>query len=714
VRIWQVSLAGAALLAIAVPEGLDSCGPMPSSAVFVATQRPANIRGEFLKGRVGVLLRSFEPIYRIGAFRILSGVPLNDEEVGALYPENPPSSEMTDPLDRIGAWWNAKGNVLRAGDPPIETYKQVNTNGLVYSFINCNKDAFETAAKTLEELKTKWGDKDPRTQDWIQAQDQVFENCSAKEPTIPVAPASGADPLLASHRHYQIAAAYFYAGQFPKATQAFERIAKEKGSPWQDIAPYLAARSLLRAGLLDRDRKAFDEGKKRLLAILKDPKLEDWHEPARNLLHLWQLKVEPRARMIELGAELMKPGDESISQSATDFLYALNHRQDGTKRAWTAEEITEVESAGELPAWMLIMSDAPPQDAVQRSMEWWRKTHKPAWLIASLANASNENLDELVKAAGTITPDNPAYESVFYYSIQRELGRGHADAARAMADRALAGKLLLSSRNLILEQRTRVTTTFDEFLKFALRNVEPEMEEFDGKEEIVRSPVQHREEPAFDWDSVNIFNEELPLVLWVRASASAVVPKPLQAEIAQAGWYRAVLVENRAAARQLMTRLVEVNPERGADGKGFLAARDADEEHFGALYFVLQDTVSPMLSSPGSTARMEMAKDAAHKPSLENAPFLKDAERAEGALQNASLRAKETWEATYLCREAIAWARKRPTDPRVPEALHLAVRASRFRDKDADTGKYSQQAFALLHSRYPKSEWTAKTPYWYK
>jgi hypothetical protein len=53
-------------------------------------------------------------------------------------------------------------------------------------------------------------------------------------------------------------------------------------------------------------------------------------------------------------------------------------------------------------------------------------------------------------------------------------------------------------------------------------------------------------------------------------------------------------------------------------------------------------------------------------------------------------------------------------DPRVPRALHMAVAASRNRGTDADTGKYSKEAFDLLHRRYPKSEWSARTRYWYK
>ena len=69
---------------------------------------------------------------------------------------------------------------------------------------------------------------------------------------------------------------------------------------------------------------------------------------------------------------------------------------------------------------------------------------------------------------------------------------------------------------------------------------------------------------------------------------------------------------------------------------------------------------------------------------------------------------------SYLSAAAIAWARAHPSDPRVPEALHLAVRATHFGSSaDASTSPYSKEAFDLLHARYPDSPWTKQTKYWY-
>jgi hypothetical protein len=68
---------------------------------------------------------------------------------------------------------------------------------------------------------------------------------------------------------------------------------------------------------------------------------------------------------------------------------------------------------------------------------------------------------------------------------------------------------------------------------------------------------------------------------------------------------------------------------------------------------------------------------------------------------------------SYLTRETLAWAKAKPLDQRVPEALHLAVRSTRYGCDDLKVSVLSHMAFKLLHERYPDSKWTKATSYWY-
>ena len=93
--------------------------------------------------------------------------------------------------------------------------------------------------------------------------------------------------------------------------------------------------------------------------------------------------------------------------------------------------------------------------------------------------------------------------------------------------------------------------------------------------------------------------------------------------------------------------------------------------------------------------------------------FLSESEKEASRREWSRLRSLDT-APNLLSEIVVSWARKHPDDPRVPEALHLAVKSTRFGCTNPDTGKYSQAAFQLLHREYPLSPWAKMTKYWYR
>jgi hypothetical protein len=397
--------------------------------------------------------------------------------------------------------------------------------------------------------------------------------------------------------------------------------------------------------------------------------------------------------------------------------------------------VSDVEAGSGLAAWMLSMSTNPPADAGAQSVESWRKTHNPAWLIPAIAGGPEIDLPELLQAARGIAPDAPAYESVVYYAIAREIGRGHLEEARRWADRALSHDLLRSSRNLIAAQRTRIARDWNEFLRFGLRRPEPGTAEFEDHEiSLDKTPMPSGTAAVFDGDVIALFNARVPLSLWVDAARNPILPAHMQLRIAQAGWIRAVLLGKGEEARKLMERAVALQPEAAEVARGFLSAREPEEARFAALFIVLRtpslvprlaipDISTPNLAAPRYLGgerwgfRSGCWSPEAPKPKQALAPvsrFLSAAQLTRGEAEWTQIRPTEPWDATYLARQTVDWAHQHPDDRRVPEALHRAVLATRWRCGDPETGKYSKQAFDLLHRQYPKSDWTARTKYWYK
>lgn len=92
--------------------------------------------------------------------------------------------------------------------------------------------------------------------------------------------------------------------------------------------------------------------------------------------------------------------------------------------------------------------------------------------------------------------------------------------------------------------------------------------------------------------------------------------------------------------------------------------------------------------------------------------FLTTAKKQAAQADSQKLHTLETGP-NYLVAPVLAWAKHTPDDRRVPEALYLAVRSTRYGCTNEKTTQFSKQAFQLLHKQYPQSPWAQQTKYWY-
>jgi hypothetical protein len=367
----------------------------------------------------------------------------------------------------------------------------------------------------------------------------------------------------------------------------------------------------------------------------------------------------------------------------------------------------------------------------RHAVEQWRKSRKPAWLIAALLRADNDDeaISELVEAAGRIQPRAAEYESAVYYGISREIARNHKDKARRWADEVLTHNLQRSSRNLILTERLKLARDWSEFLRFAPRKPETKLEKVDGREFETETP-DALPGALFDADGTEALNNHVPLALWVDGSANPLLPPHLQLALAQTGWLRAILLGKLAEARTLMTRMVQLQPKAASAASEFLSATDPEAAQFAAVFLVLRaPSMSPWLY-PGArnlTGVLELDRSGSGRwgfpanicgrpsagPSLGDPGFLTSKQLQENRAELHQLSETAPAGASYLATQTLLWARHHPDDGRVPEALHLVVLTGRRGCQDVQTAAYSRQAFELLHRRYSQSEWARKTKYWY-
>jgi hypothetical protein len=688
---------------LAGPPEAESCGPFLSFAQFTYVAQPP--QDVFARGQLGILRPKYYRRYLVVAYRYLTGVPLNREEIAEFSGELPAVPASSAPVDPVDQWLKLRNQV--PGVTPVQSIgrdRPLQAPNAFESYRNCLDDAFGNAAQTLRERTVRWGLNSPQLAEWARGQDAVFRNCNGGDETPPPLPAA-ADPILAADRRYQIAAAEFYSEQYEDAEKDFASIANDVNSPWRDLGRFLVARTLIREGTVREDESKLQEAEQSLDSVIADSQQAKWRGSAQKLRDLVEARLHPEGQMRELGNRLVRPGGGSeFAHALDDFTDLWDRHADAAPRD------------SELADWIMTLQAQRWDHAVER----WRERRNNAWLVAALSSVPHDNpaVPDLLAAAQGVRVGTPAWPSAAYYGITLELARGEKEAARKWTDQAIATNPSADVRNEFVAQRMTLARNWQEFLRDGPRTPVA-MVYLDSDEPL---DEKHRER-VFDNDFTIPFNLEVPLDRWVDGASNKLLPTGLQAGIAQAAWTRAVVLDRIPQAQALAPRLAELRPELRIPLQSWQNEKDPKAAKFQAILLMLrtpglQPVIRDRFGRETPNTNIDNFRDnwwdLSEPGSLpESTPqFLPQAERAAGRQEWQQLQATALRAPDYLCAETVAWARAHPDDSRVPEALHLAVRTTRYTNH-AHTTSFPKQAFQLLHSRYPKSEWTVLTPYWY-
>jgi hypothetical protein len=761
---------GKALVAIALigtvsfllPFRTQACGPFFTDAIFVYSKHPDFPLEGFAAGKLGVVNPNWARSYLVAAFRNLAGNPLSESEARAIksvWNDRLNLSWESNDDQWIKKWTEARKKVPGLDAPPeIKAYRNREKPHEYESYLNCQQDAFENAEATLNERINRFGAESAAVRDWVGAQDIVFSNCGEGR-HIPEAARPDQDSLVRADRAYQIAAANFYATNFDEARQQFDSIASDKSSPWRDKAGYLAARSMLRKGSFaekeEEGRPALAEAETRLNAILKDNSVKASHHAATRLLNLVRLRLHPEEKLHEIAHTLVKKDSSTdFKQDVWDYTLLLDKfLGDGDDEA-DKKPVRSRLGSGEtvwvdpLTAWILALQDNSP-GRLDLSIQDWERDHSLPWLVAAMTKISggNPKTEALLQAAATVDHDSPAFASVAFHSVRLLIESHRGNEARAVLDKILANdrsKLSPSAVNLLLSQRLTLAQNLAEFLQSAQRVPAGFSDDSDGREipddESTVSEATKGSKLFFDLDAANVINRMMPVAIINDAARGKALAPNLRRDVAQAAFVRAAMIDDRETAPQAAPLLEEMYPELKTFLAAYQRAATPDARRFAAAYLSLKfpglrpyvsagigrttaveevDSyrdnwwcTEPPMSMSGSASQGEDEGDKP-KPKPATPPEFLRPSQTLAARQFAALQALGT-APNYLCRIAIEWTEKNPADPRAPEALHLAVRSTRYGCTDKETGRWSKAAYDLLHRRYPNTTWAKNTKYWFK
>ncbi len=736
-----------------------ACGPDFSPPVFVQTTKPDASPDAYAGGMLGVVLPTYVQSYQVIAYRYFTGKPLDAEEASqfvALWNKYYGSDNQPSDTSDSSGWddtlqqWAQKANV----DVPSAAQSPQPNGGMAYlsqtyqSYSNCYTDAYATAANTLRARAQEFGADNDAVKSWAKAQVAVFRNCTAPGSTTPE-PATSDLPLeISKDRDYQIAAANFYGDDWDNAEKEFLAIAADPSSPWRATAALVAARCQIRKATLGTDdpdaRDAiFQAADDQLKKIIADPTLAAVKNGAEQLRGFVEFRSNPEGRALDLSEMLAAGADPaSFGQDLDDYTKLMRQADYSFMKDQSLREKSDMTD------WIVSYRNNPSSEIELHAISRWQQTHSLAWLVAALANAQSgtPQLPALLKAAAAVPQNSPAYLTVAFQRDRLLGNTGEAAQARRDFNRVLSmptGAMSLSSRNLFLALRMKVAANVNEFLRYAPRTEAEPATNFWGQ------AGAGTDQQMFDDDAAQAFTQQMPLDVLVASVESTTLPQTLRSQVATAAWTRAVLLHNDSAARRLAPLVVNLAPEMKDQFAPYLAARTTEDREFAAVLILLHTPAfepivltglgrfgpdgqeSPLeTSSYGGNWWCSLAPsrpgsgyfNQGYRPGLDGVlSQLGQASAPDFLTTEEKNTATKEWGALltlpsgpdWLIEQTLAWAKTHPQDARVPEALYLGVHATRHGCSDAGTGALSKQAFEMLRRRYPNSEWTKQTPYWF-
>jgi hypothetical protein len=743
-----------------------ACGPFMVEAIFVHTVHPDYPMERYAAGRIGVVQPTYARSYLYVAYRYLAGssfTPDEQKQLTSLWRDRLQFGWAAGDEDWVKTWLEARKKVVSQDPAPISVYRSREKPNDYETYLNCQKDSFDTAIATLNERIGKFGADSANVRTWLEAQDQVFSNCAGGS-FIPAELPSDADAVMRADRAYQIAAANFYSTNFDAALKGFEAIAADSDSPWRTNATYLVARTLARKGSLgppEQKQESLIGAEAQLRKILADKSLNSLHAASTRLLSLVRLRAHPEERLKELAQVLTTTtANPQLKQDLWDYTVLL----DGyLERDEEVEPATATMPKDEdLTDWIATFQDTS-KDAENHAIERWQATSSNArsdstradgarshpWLIAalSLINGKHPKASELLAEAQKVNSRSAAFASARYHAIRLLLETGKTTEARTLLDQTLKAERAHfdeSALNLLIGQRMRLANSLEEFLRDAARVPAALSWNDDGRElpvedaEASAETKSHLGKPFFDVDAAKAINEQLPLSVLKEAARSNTLAVGPRRDLVQAAWLRAALLGDTKTADELTPTLISLVPELSTLLNSYLTAQP-DEKKFAAIYAWLKTPgLEPIVDAGFGRetpltqqdsyrdnwwctsyivpATAEENREAIQFTAVTTGPpprFLSPAEVAQGEKEWTAVRALGT-APNFISRQVIQWANTHRTDPRVPEALHLAVRTTRFGCTDKDSVRWSKAAFDVLHKNYPNNPWTKKTPYWFK
>lgn len=707
---------------------------------FTFTNHPDFPLKNFASGKLGILQSEYARSYLLVAYRYLAGEPLNateQEAMVSLWDNRLSQSDFSCSTD-TSEWLKLRATV--PGAPKLQniyTEKPISKDESWQTYCNCQPSSFSTAMSTLQGLITKHGIASPEVKEWLKGQDAVFSNCGQAmysdtkvEPTMPAPLASGASEEMQKQRAYQIAAANFYAQNFETAVKEFDAIASDANSPWKNVAPYLAVRALIREASLSKElnKAKLQQASDRISRLMSDASRQDIHGDLAPLSSYVMARLSPEKYLHDLTAAPIT--EERASELTKTLDRVLGDDGNGAEGDINYETVPAAAKQSDMIDWIMTMQ-SEGDAATKHAVAQWKKTKSLPWLVAAAYSVEGAHPDANAIIAEASRNQKPEAKWALFSQVYRiKLEQKKTDEVRTALDNALRANnpdLSISGQNELKTMRLPLSRTIGDFLTYGIQRpaavvdsgaIEGVPTDFADAEAGKQKP----EQPMLTPEAGQVMNNALPLKTLKTIAETTTIPNNIRSNIAWTSWVRAILIGDDAMGRSLAPIMAPLNKKRVPLINAYLAAKTPADRNFAATFMMLKFSSA----RPEVTSGLLMEDDygdasgwwwSSGSPTAGVGEkfeplFLTAGDKAQAKAELAKL-AKVPTAPTYFVKNVLERAKTNPDDPRVPEALHLAVKSTRYGATDDSTKGLSKQAFQVLHTKYKTSPWTKQTPYWY-
>lgn len=468
--------------------------------------------------------------------------------------------------------------------------------------------------------------------------------------------------------------------------------------------------------------------------------------------------------------EEMKKRVRESKQSAYTSRFTDGQRSDYEGGYYTEEQLNLSALPAflrndDLTDWLYTIQTKTPE-AYLYSLKRFREAGSELWLMTALMKAEKSSTDvaRLLEAANNTSRTAPGYQTIGYHQARLLLDLGKSAEAKKLIDDVLAmgDEIPISTRNNFLDQRRRIVETLDDYLTYSLRKPYAwdfsgdvgSIEEMIAKQKTYYDPEYNKDgREAYDkeiedrykdelmWQgremldasAIDLINRAFPKTLLLEVEKSPVLPEYLRAKFVVAIWTRAYLLDDTATLLKMTPELAKHYPDLEAELAKITAATTQTAQDRAILYFILKNPLmSPYVEDgigksdnefgewdsndwwcssyleaddPGTGPYEDLDRGFQRLPVPK---FLTAAQRQMAIAERGKLISLGD-APEMLGKRVIDWAKRFPTDKRVPEALYIVQRANGWTKYGCGSNEELQtEITALMKKSFPSSEWTRK------